>query len=79
MARHYHFVVHYDDLLDEFYMDYETQEAKFQGSPIYNADTDEWERLTEEHFDNDNTVYNRSGDALAIAIQNLKPLPEEAR
>jgi hypothetical protein len=74
MARQYHFVVHYDDILDEYWLDYDTQEAKFDNSPIYNTDTDQWERLTEEHFDDDNTVYNRSADALARAIQTLKPL-----
>jgi hypothetical protein len=55
-------------------MDYDTQESKFDNSPIYNTETDEWEPLTEEHFDDDNTVYNRSSDALAMAIKNLKPL-----
>jgi hypothetical protein len=74
MARQYHFVVHYDDVLDEYWMDYDTQEAKFDNSPIYNTETEEWERLTEEHFDDDKTTYNRSGDALANAIRNLKPL-----
>jgi hypothetical protein len=73
----YHFVVHYDEILDEFYMDYDTQEAKFDGSPIYNTETEEWEQLTEEHFDDDNTAYNRAGDALADAIRNLKPFPEK--
>jgi hypothetical protein len=74
MARQYHFVVLYDDDLDEFYLDYDTQEAKFDGSPIYNIETEEWERLTEEHFDDDNTAYNRAGDALSLAIKDLKPL-----
>ena len=79
MARQYHFVVHYDDILDEYWMDYDTQEAKFDNCPIYNTETDEWERLTEDHFDDDNTIYNRSSDALADAIRNLKPMPERGK
>lgn len=75
--RQYHFVVMYNAETGEFEMDYDTQDAKFQNAPIYNPDTDEWEELEEEHFMDDNTTYNRSGDALALALRDLRALPEK--
>ena len=71
--RQYHFVVHYDANLDEFYMDYDTQDIKFDNAPVYNPTTDEWEHLTYgDHIDNDDSTYNRSADALAVIIRDLK-------
>jgi hypothetical protein len=75
MARQYHFVVQYNDETNEYWMDYDSQEAKFDNCPIYNTETDEWERLTEEHFDDDSTIYNRAGDALSHAVTHMKAFP----
>jgi hypothetical protein len=72
MARHYHFVIHWDDELEEYYMDYEQQDFKFGGRPIYNTDTGEWEKLTDQHWEQDNTIYNRANDALVDAIDGLR-------
>jgi hypothetical protein len=75
MATQLHFVVMYDEDKDEFFMDYESQEVKFKNAPIFNTETDEWEQLTEEHFDSDSTIYNRAGDALAHAVMHMKAFP----
>lgn len=71
--RQYHFVVHYDAETGEFEMDYETQDGKFIDGPVYNPENDTWEDLAHnEHLDDDNSTYNRSADALAEAIRDLK-------
>lgn len=74
MAKQHHFVVFFDEETGEFTLDFDTQEAKFDGKPIYDADADEWLDISGE-IDDDNSIYNRSADALFFAIKNL-PLRE---
>jgi hypothetical protein len=73
--KQYHFVVMYDEASDTFELDYDTQEAKFNNLSIFDSDTGEWEEVTSEHWEDDNTIYNRAGDALATALENLYALP----
>jgi len=73
----YHYVVMYDDESEEFTMDYESQDVRFNGMPLYNTETNEWERLEESHWEDDSTVYNRAGDALWFAVKDLQPLDKE--
>lgn len=72
----YHFVVMYDDETNEFQMDYDTQEAKFNGAPLFDTTTNQWVTLTEEHFGKDETTYNRAADLLYSLVEYL-PLKEE--
>jgi hypothetical protein len=70
--REYHFVVRYDADADEFDMDYDTLMAKFHDSPIYNPETGEWERLKENHWEDENSNYNNAGDAIWDAVKSMK-------
>ena len=76
MAREYHFVVFYDEQTDSFELDYDTQDSKFQGSPIFDKDTGEWERLEPNHWADDGSVYNKAADLLYRTMQHLS-LEEE--
>jgi hypothetical protein len=71
-GKQIHFVVTYDVDSDTYEMDYDSLMAKFHDQPIYNTKTDEWETLTHDQWEFDWTVYNRSGDALADVVHNLK-------
>jgi hypothetical protein len=75
MGKQYHFVVVYDTETNEFEVDYDTQEAKFDNEPIWNNQTEEWEGFGEE-LDDDNSTYNRVADALYFAVRDLKPREE---
>jgi hypothetical protein len=77
-ANQYHFVVVYDEKSDTFNLDYDTQEEKFENLSIYNTELDSWQPLESRHFEDDNTPYNRAGDSLALALENLKALPQLA-
>lgn len=75
MSKQYHFVVVYHSDTSEFEVDYDTQDIKFDGQPIWNNDTEAWESL-EESMRDDDSEYSRVADALYFAIRNLKPLGE---
>jgi hypothetical protein len=70
--REYHFVVRYDADADTFDMDYDTLMSKFHDSPIYNPETNDWEKLKELHWENEGSNYNNAGDAIWDAVKNLK-------
>ena len=72
MSKQYHFVVCYDSHNKTWNMDYDSQDAKFQGAPIYNREIGEWELLTSDIWDDDDSVYNRAGDLLARAVNKLE-------
>lgn len=74
MAKQHHFVVVFDEETGEFTLDFDTQDVKFDNRPIYDVDADEWEQVT-NHIDDDNSIYNRSADALYSALSGL-PLRE---
>ena len=74
MTKQHHFVVVFDEETGEFEVDFDTQEAKFDGKPIYDLDTEEWEGITEQ-IEDENSIYNRSADALFLALRGL-PLRE---
>lgn len=67
----YHFVVMYDDYNDEFVMDYDTQDAKFKGAPLFDTTTNEWIDLEENHWADDSSTYNRAADLLYNTVQYL--------
>jgi hypothetical protein len=67
----------YDEGTQEFSMDYDTQEAKFDNCPIYDNDRDEWVELESSIWEDDNSAYNRSGDALAEALRTLTAKEEK--
>lgn len=67
----YHYVVVYDDTTDEYQIDYDTQEAKFDDAPLFDTNTDEWIRLEENHWADDSTTYNRAADLLYNTLQHL--------
>ena len=71
MAKQHHFVVCYDEDTEEFTLDFDTQESKFDGKPIYDEKTNEWLDISGE-IDDDNSIYNRSADAVFFAIRDLK-------
>ena len=74
--KQYHFVVMYNAETGEFEMDYDSLSTRFHdGESIYNAETEEWERVTDDIWENDNSTYNRAGDALADSIRTLEALP----
>lgn len=70
MARQHHFVVYYDEATNEWTVDYDTQDIKFDNKPIYDLDTDEWVSVADE-IEDDNSIYNRSADALYEAVKTL--------
>jgi hypothetical protein len=76
MSKQYHFVVFYDSETEEFTLDYDTQDERFNGEPVWNEETGEWESLGEV-WEDDNSDYNRAGDALYRALRTLEPLPAE--
>lgn len=71
-ARLYHFVVVYDEANDIFDLDYDTQEARFNDGPIYNSETDKWERLTDADLAFENSSYLRAADALYRVVTDLE-------
>ena len=71
MSKQYHFVVCYDNHNKTWTMDYETQDSKFGGAPIYNSEINEWETLTSDIWEDDDSIYNRAGDLLAKAVNDL--------
>jgi len=76
--KQYHFVVMYDAETGEFEMDYDSLSTRFHdGESIFNNATQEWERVTDDIWENDGSTYNRAGDALADAIRELKAFPEK--
>lgn len=72
MSKQYHFVVCYDSRNKTWNMDYDSQDSKFQGAPIYDPEIDEWELLTNDIRENDDSIYNRAGDLLAKAVNDLQ-------
>lgn len=72
--KQYHFVVMYNAETGEFEMDYDSLDAKFHEGSAWNEDTGEWER---PDWEDDNSTYNRAGDALAMALRDLRALPEK--
>jgi len=72
MSKQYHFVVCYDSHNKTWNMDHDSQESKFQGAPIYNPEIDEWELLTSDIREDDDSIYNRAGDLLAKAVNDLQ-------
>ena len=75
MGKQHHFVVVFDEETNEFSVDYDTQDIKFDNKPIYDPAEDEWLNVAGE-IDDDNSIYNRAADALYEAITNL-PLREK--
>lgn len=73
----YSYVVTYDDVNDEFTMDYETQDEKFNGKPLFDADSNQWVRLEENHWADDGTTYNRAADTLYRVVSLLSLETEE--
>ena len=72
MNKQYHFVVCYDSDTKTWSMDYDSQDSKFQGAPIFDPQTGEWELLTSDIWEDDDSVYNRAGDLLARAVYELE-------
>ena len=72
MSKQYHFVVYYDSESKTWEMDYQTQDAKFDGAPIFDSETGEWEFLADDVWEDDESVYNRAGDLLARAVNKLE-------
>lgn len=68
--RQHHFVVYYDEATGLFDVDYDTQDVKFHGAPIYDEVKQEWEPIGDQ-LDNDNSIYNRAADSLAEALRDL--------
>lgn len=75
--KQYHFVVMYDAKTGQFEMDYDSLSTKFPEGSVWNQETEEWERVVDSVWEDDNSMYNRSGDALADAIRELKAYPEK--
>jgi hypothetical protein len=75
MGKQHHFVVYYDENTNQWNVDYDTQDIKFDNKPIYDPAEDEWLNVAGE-IDDDNSIYNRAADALYEAITNL-PLREK--
>lgn len=71
-SRQIHFVVLYDSESNEFEMDYETQDARFDDGYIYNTHTNEWSKVSEDELGDDNSEYCRAADTLYDAIRDLK-------
>lgn len=67
----YHYVIMYDDETDEFQMDYDTQDVKFNGAPLFDTKTDTWVELEENHWADDSTTYNKAADLLYNTLQHL--------
>jgi hypothetical protein len=77
VSKQYHFVVCYDTETNEFEVDYDTQDAKFDYAPVYDTTTGEWEGYSDE-LNDDNSTYNRAADAVYFAMRKLT-LREEVR
>lgn len=74
--KQYHFVVSYDAEMGQFEMDYDSLTTRFRdGESIWNRETEEWERVVDELWEDDNSTYNRAGDALADVIRTLQAFP----
>ena len=75
--KQYHFVVKFDAETQRFEMDYDTQEEKFHNAPVFDPETNSWVELTSDDIHWDGSLYSRSGDALAFALEGLLPDIEE--
>lgn len=73
----YHYVVKYNTATGEIDMDYETQSAVFGSGPVYDPASNDWRKLYDHEWENDNTLYNDAGDNLYRVINNTlnKRLP----
>jgi hypothetical protein len=67
----------YDDKTDEFQIDYDTQDAKFDGAPLFDTASNEWITLEENHWADDSTPYNKAADLLHTTLQHLTLEEEE--
>jgi hypothetical protein len=68
----YSFVVTYDSADDTFIMDYDSQEVFFHNAPIYDPETEDYRRLNESDWEDEKSDYNRSADAIYMAIRDLR-------
>lgn len=75
-GKQYHFVVFYNETTGHFELDFDTQEAKFDGKPIFDESKNEWLGISGETYD-ENSVYNRAADALFFATRELTLRPIE--
>ena len=75
MAKQFYFTVFYDTETDSFEIDYDTQEAFFHGNPVFDTELQDWVALEDSDWEEDNTDYNRSADALYLAIKDLRTIP----
>lgn len=74
MAKKIHFVVTYLIEDDEFEMNYEVQDEKFAGNPIYDDDLG-WEPVGEQ-LDDEDSDYCQAADALWFAVRDLKAVSQ---
>jgi hypothetical protein len=68
--KQHHFVVCFDEETNSFDVDYQTQDAVFNGQPIFDPASENWEPLG-SYLDDDDSIYNRAADALFEAVTDL--------
>jgi len=71
MSRQIHFVVMYDTEAGEFEMDYESQDNYFRNGYIFDTETQEWSRVSDEELHDDDSDYCKSADTLAEALRGI--------
>lgn len=72
MSRQIHFVVMYDTESGEFEVDYDTQSVRFPEGYIYDTNTEEWSRVSDEELNDDDSEYCKSADALYDALRMIE-------
>lgn len=69
----YHFIVYYDTETGKYGTDYDTQDALFDGKPVYSPTLSKWFDIFEEDMLVEQSEYNRIADALEKVLENLAP------
>jgi hypothetical protein len=71
--KQHHFVVMFDEATGQFDMDYQTQDAVFNGKPIFDTENEDWQPVGDDLDDNE-SFYCVAADLIAEAIAQLPVL-----
>lgn len=65
MSKLHHFVVYWDSVTGKWEQDPDAAEIHFDRAPIYDTETEEWERVDSTNSADDNKAYRELTERLA--------------
>lgn len=78
MSKQYHYVVVFDEESGRFDLDYDTMSAVFPNGTVYETDSNEWSAVADADLYDDESVYNKAGDAIASVLFSFIDYVEDA-